>query len=100
MYAHLGNGADGVGREKIVEEGKVGAKTGMKVLVCGDEVGENDVFTIMDETPLPGGGKRLKEKGKLKEMAEMGFQSRLGQDQSVVFIVSWCVMDLRLKVWL
>lgn len=61
MYADLRNDGYGSGREEIVERKETEAGTGVKVLVCGDETGEENVFPFMHETWLTSGQGREKK---------------------------------------
>lgn len=66
MYANMRNGGDGSGTEKIAKGGEMGVRVGAKEFVCGDEVGEKDLFAITLETWLMGAGKiwKREERGK------------------------------------
>lgn len=63
MCATMGDDEDGLGREKITERNELKVRTGAKAFVCGDEVGEENVFTVTDDswlTDRPGSGGREK----------------------------------------
>lgn len=64
MYANVGTGEAGFGKEETIEEEEMGVRTGAKELLCADEVGEWDVLFIMDVTQLKGGEEKGgREKG-------------------------------------
>lgn len=44
MCADLENDSDYFGRKKVLEVGNMGVKIGVKVFVCGGEVGEKDAL--------------------------------------------------------
>lgn len=74
MYADTGIDEDGFGRAKIVEKAAMRVKTCAEVPVWGDEVVEEDVFAITEETWRTGGAMEKKEVGRLKRWRKMGFQ--------------------------
>lgn len=49
MFAAIGTDGEGFRREEIVGEGGMQVRTGAKVFVCDDEVGEEYLFAITDE---------------------------------------------------
>lgn len=74
MYADKGNYEDGLGGEEIVKGVEMGVSTGANEFVCGDEIGEEDVFVIADETWSTGRGKEVKEGRRMEKRTEMGLQ--------------------------
>lgn len=44
MYANMENSEDGFKEEKILEREEMRVRIVAEVLVCGDKIGENDLF--------------------------------------------------------
>lgn len=97
-YADMGNDGEGFGEEEIVEEGERGVGIDVRIAIRRDEVGEKNVFAIMDDTWLTVGEDEVDEERKMKEAAEMGVQWSRGLEQSMGLIFSWCAVNFRLKV--
>lgn len=73
-------------------------RNGTKVFICGDEVGEEEMFPITDETWLTAEEGEVEERREMKQVTDMGFQLRVGLGRQTAFIVSWCAVELRLQV--
>lgn len=56
MYAEMGNDGDNFGKEGFVEGGEMEVGNGADVFVCGDEIGEKNVFAISEKTWLKSEG--------------------------------------------
>lgn len=50
MCADMRNRGSGIREEQVLTRRKMGVSTCAKVIVCGDEVGYEDVSAIMEET--------------------------------------------------
>lgn len=64
-------------------------KTGAEVFFRGDEVEENDLSPVEDETGLKAWGKIVKGEREMREVAEMELQSRLELQCLTALLVSW-----------
>lgn len=71
LYADMRNIEDSFGTEEIVEGEEMRRKTGTKNFVCGEEVREEDVFALTDETRLTDWGGEVREEMEMKEKREI-----------------------------
>lgn len=98
LYAQTENDGDGFGRKKIVRKKETGVRTGARVSVCDDEVGEEDVSLITEKTRLTGRRKKSMKERRWKRWLEMGSQGSVELELLLVLTVPRCVGGLRLEV--
>lgn len=89
-YAHTRTDGVGFRREKIVKGKKMKTEGGGKVFICGEAVGEEELFAITDETWLAGRGQQEKGKRRQKRWrrwisVEVGAGEVSGFDSFVAF---------------
>lgn len=83
MHADMSSHRDCSGRENSVEGQQMSVKIGAKGTVCGDDVEQEDLFAVMDETRLTGkeGTKWKRERRwkRLRRLDSSGGWGRSGQ---------------------